>query len=150
MAKESHQAAQHSSGELIWIVNGKRFYLALLRVETFQPKAIWLWDTRQNAWTTTGLTVNRKPSDLSVSDTHATSNATLVTLSQRFSFHLSPHPVRKEISFFHPLHHLMYCFLYYQGSSHLKKSLLAPPGGASTSNWEPLLYRYTLCCILTS
>jgi len=39
----------------------------------------------------------------------------------------SPHPVRKEKSFLHPLHHLMYCFLYYQRSSHPKKSLLAPP-----------------------
>ena len=44
----------------------------------------------------------------------------------------NPHPSRKEKSFLHPLHHLMYCFLYYQRSSHPKKSLLAPPEGAST------------------
>jgi len=50
----------------------------------------------------------------------------------------SPHPVRKEKSFLQTLQHFMYCFLYYQRSSHPKKSLLAPLGGASTPNWEPL------------
>jgi len=48
----------------------------------------------------------------------------------------SPQPVRKEKSFLHPLHHLMYCINLYkninidtvwQRSSHPKKSLLALP-----------------------
>jgi len=35
----------------------------------------------------------------------------------------SPHPVRKEKSFLNPLHHLMYCFLYYH---RWHQCLLAP------------------------
>jgi len=34
--------------------------------------------------------------------------------SQRFSIHFEARsPIRKEKSFFNPLHHFMYCVLYY-------------------------------------